>query len=175
RAQTWLDFCTVPRDGGEATRLFRETTKAWVDDPSPPTFLKDGSFLLPSARTGWNHLYHYDKAGKLKGAVTSGEWEVTNGPFKKPPVERVDEAAGWVYFTGKRDNPIATNLYRVKLDGTGVERLTAASGDHRVSVSPKAGLFIDTWSSPAAPTRVRLCRAGGSGAPAADKDPRSSR
>ena len=26
-------------------RLFRETTKAWVDDPGPPVFLKDGSFL----------------------------------------------------------------------------------------------------------------------------------
>ena len=50
RAQTWLDFCTVPRDGGAPTRLFRETTKAWVDDPGPPTFLKDGTFLLASER-----------------------------------------------------------------------------------------------------------------------------
>src|SRR5581483_9237141 len=56
RAQTWLDFCTADRDGGTVKRLFRETTKAWVDDPGAPVFLKDGSFLLLSARDGWNHI-----------------------------------------------------------------------------------------------------------------------
>src|SRR5205807_4396309 len=53
RAQTWLDVCTCGNQGGTSTCLFRETTKAWVDDPGDPTFLKDGSFLLASERTGW--------------------------------------------------------------------------------------------------------------------------
>ena len=138
RAQTWLDFCTVAA-GGKVKRLFRETTKAWVDDPGPPVFLKDGSFLLASARSGWNHLYHYDADGKLKGPVTSGEWELTTGAFQSHPVERVDEKGGWVYFTAKKDSPIASNLYRVKLDGTGLERLTSGPGDHHVAVSPAGG------------------------------------
>jgi dipeptidyl aminopeptidase/acylaminoacyl peptidase len=171
RAQTWLDFCTVARDGGAVTRLYRETTKAWVDDPGPPTFLGDGSFLLPSARTGWNHLYHFDPSGTLKGAVTRGDWEVTTGPFRSHPVERVDEKGGWVYFTARRDSPIATNLYRVKLDGTALERLTAEPGDHRVTFSPRGNFFIDSWSSHAAPTRVRLCRADGSPARTLDTNP----
>jgi len=170
RAQTWLDFCTVSA-GGEVKRLFRETTKAWVDDPGPPVFLQDGSFLLTSARSGWNHLYHHDRDGKLKGPVTSGEWEVTTGPFQSHPIERVDEKAGWVYFTAKKDSPIAANLYRVKLDGSGLERLTAAAGDHHVAVSPKGGLFIDTWSSHAGPARVRLCKADGAPARTLDANP----
>jgi dipeptidyl aminopeptidase/acylaminoacyl peptidase len=158
RAQTWLDVCTTSRDAGAVTRLFRETSKAWVDDPGPLTFLKDGSFLMTSARTGWNHLYHYDKAGKLKGAVTAGAWEVTNGAFETHGLHLVDEANGWVYFTGSRDSALAHNLYRVKLDGSGLERLTTASGDHRVSVSPKGNYFIDTWSDHQTPTQVRLYR-----------------
>jgi dipeptidyl aminopeptidase/acylaminoacyl peptidase len=170
RAQTWLDFCSVA-PGGEVKRLFRETTKAWVDDPGAPVFLKDGSFLLVSGRTGWNHLYHYDREGKLKGAVTSGEWELTTGPFHGHPVERVDEKAGWVYFTAKKDSPLATNLYRVKLDGSGLERLTSAAGDHHVSVSPTASLFIDTWSSHAGPVKVRLCKADGAPARTLDTNP----
>ena len=48
RAQTWLDFCTVRCDAGPPVCLFRETTKAWVDDPGDPVFLQDGSFLLAS-------------------------------------------------------------------------------------------------------------------------------
>jgi dipeptidyl aminopeptidase/acylaminoacyl peptidase len=170
RAQTWLDFCTVSANG-EVKRLFRETTKAWVDDPGSPVFLQDGSFLLTSARSGWNHLYHYDRAGKLLGTVTSGSWEVTTGPFQSHPVELVDEKAGWVYFTAKKDSPITANLYRVKLDGSGLERLTAGVGDHHVSLSPKGGLFVDTWSSHTEPTRVRLCRADGSPARTLDSNP----
>jgi dipeptidyl-peptidase 4 len=170
RAQTWLDFCTVA-PGGEMKRLFRETTKAWVDDPGPPLFLKDGSFLLTSARTGWDHLYHYDKDGKLIGAVTSGEWELNSGAFQSFPVELVDEKAGWVYFTAKKDSPIAANLYRVKLDGSGLERLTTSSGDHHVSVSPTGNLFIDTWSSHEKPTRLRLCKADGAPARTLDTNP----
>ncbi|MBW8884718.1 MAG: DPP IV N-terminal domain-containing protein, partial [Planctomycetia bacterium] len=41
RAQTWLDVCTVDSGGGEPKKLLRETTKAWVNDPGEPRFLKD--------------------------------------------------------------------------------------------------------------------------------------
>jgi dipeptidyl aminopeptidase/acylaminoacyl peptidase len=164
RAQTWLDVCTVPAEGGEITRLFRETTSAWVDDPGAPTFLKDGSFLFASERSGWKHLYHIDKDGKLIREVTKGPWEARS-------LLRVDEASGWVYFTGTRDSPIAENLYRVKLDGSNLERLTAGSGSHRVGVSPKANLFTDSWSSHTAPAKVWLRNADGAPARALDTNP----
>src|SRR5262249_26741859 len=56
RPQTWLDFCTMPAEGGALTRLFRETTKAWVEDLGGPVFLADGSFVLESEASGWKHL-----------------------------------------------------------------------------------------------------------------------
>src|SRR5262249_22976531 len=43
RAQTWLDYCTVGPEGGRPTRLFRETTRAWVTPPAAPRVLQDGS------------------------------------------------------------------------------------------------------------------------------------
>jgi dipeptidyl aminopeptidase/acylaminoacyl peptidase len=164
RAQTWLDFCTAPRAGGTPTRLFREKTKAWVSDPGAPHFLKDGSFLLPSERTGWQHLYHYTKDGKLKRAVTEGEWEVRT-------LHRVDEKGGWVYFSGTKDSPTGRNLYRIKLDGGGLQRLTPGSGDHNVSISPKANLFVDSHSNHQTPTTVRLYRTDGSPARTLDTNP----
>lgn len=148
RAQTWLDFCTVGLDG-QVTKLFRETTKAWVDDPGEPTFLKDGSFLLPSERTGWKHLYHYAADGKLKGPVTSGEWEART-------LHLIDEPTGYVYVSGTRDSHTGSNLYRVRLDGTNLERLTTGDGDHRALVDPKGKRFVDTWSDAQTPTQVRL-------------------
>jgi dipeptidyl aminopeptidase/acylaminoacyl peptidase len=164
RAQTWLDFCTAPAAGGSTTRLFRETTKAWVDNPGPPTYLADGSFVLPSERTGWKHLYHFDRTGHLRDTITSGAWEAR-------ALQRVDETGGWVYFTGTRDSPIAENLYRVHFDGSGLERLTPEPGDHQVSVSPKANLYIDTHGSHAIPTQVHLRSADGKPVRTLDTNP----
>lgn len=161
RAQTWLDFCTVPRGGSEVTVLFREKTPAWVDDPGPPTFLSDGSFLLASARSGYNHIYHFARDGKLIRPITSGDWEITQGLFQAPPIVRLDEKEGYVYFTGKRDSAIAEGFYRARLDGGGVERLTKEPGDHRVRLAARGPFFIDTWDNHATPPRVRLIRTDG--------------
>jgi len=149
RAQTWLDFNTAAKRAGEPKRLFRETTKAWVDVPDIPKFLSDGSFLIFSERTGWKHLYLYDKNGKFKHTVTRGKWEARG-------LHHVDEKGGWVYVSGTRDSHIAENLYRVKLTGGKAIRLTKAAGSHRVNVSPNGKYFIDTWSSSSTPTKVAL-------------------
>jgi dipeptidyl aminopeptidase/acylaminoacyl peptidase len=164
RAQTWLDFCTCPPEGGPVTRLFRETTKAWVDDPGEPTFLKDGSFLLASERTGWRHLYHFDKAGKLLGPVTSGEWEART-------LQVVDEKGGWVYVSGTRDSHTAPNLYRCKLDGSDIERLTTSEGSHQATVSPTASLFLDSFTNATTPTQVYLHAADGTRVRTLDTNP----
>jgi dipeptidyl aminopeptidase/acylaminoacyl peptidase len=164
RAQTWMDFCTAPRGGGAPKRLFREKTQAWVNDPGAPHFLKDGSFLLSSERDGWKHIHHFDKDGKLKRALTSGAWEART-------LHLVDEAGGWVYFSGTKDCPTASNLYRVKIEGSGIERLTVGPGDHQVVLSPKANLFVDSHSSHNTPTGVGLFETSGSPVRMLDSNP----
>ena len=148
RAQTWLDFNTASKRGGEFKRLLRETTDAWVK-VGQPKFLSDGSFFLFSERTGWKHLYLYGKDAKLKHAVTKGEWEARQ-------LEHVDEEKGWMYVTGTRDSHIAGNLYRVKIDGGKIKRLTKAPGDHNVNISPNGRYFIDTWSNDSTPAKIAL-------------------
>lgn len=154
RTQRWLDVCLAPVEGGKPAKLLHEATAAWVDDPGPLRFLKDGSFLLASERTGWKHLYRYGPDGKLLQPLTSGPWEART-------IHLVDENSGWVYFSGTRDSHIGLNLYRVRLDGTIVERLTQRPGEHRVSVSPKGTLFVDSWTDRDTPSQVRLCRTDG--------------
>ena len=57
REQTYLDFLTWPKLDGPPVKLFRDTTKAWVEDLGPPRLLKGGAFLVQSERTGWKHVY----------------------------------------------------------------------------------------------------------------------
>jgi len=164
RAQTWLDIHTAPRTGGKPKRLLRETTQAWVEPPDTLRFLGGGSFLLSSERSGWKHLYLYDAGGNLQHAVTSGEWEARK-------VHHVDEEAGWVYCTATRDSHIAENLYRAKLDGSALERLTTAAGQHEISMSPTGQYYIDRWSNADTPIRVALYAGDGTQVRMLDTNP----
>jgi len=164
RAQTWLDIGTASRRGGGPRRLLRETTEAWVEPPETLTFLADGDILLTSERTGWKHLYLYDKDGQLKRPVTEGQWEVRG-------LQHVDEEAGWVYFTGTRDSHVAEHLYRVKLAGGEVQRLTDAPGQHGVHMSPNGKYFVDTWSNASTPTQAVLRAADGTKVRTLDTNP----
>lgn len=155
REQTWLDLLEVGTGGGTPTRLLRETTEAWVEWTGDPIDLKDKSFLLTSERDGYKHIYHFEPDGSLRRRITEGQWEVRS-------IEHVDETGGWIYFTGMRDSPIAENFYRIRFDGSDLQRLTPAPGSHRVSMSPKGRLFIDTWSSVDQTPQVALRAADGS-------------
>ena len=154
REQTWLDLNVADPESGRPTKLLRETTEAWVNVNGPPLWLADGSFLWLSERSGWKHLYHYQADGTLVRQVTSGEWEVRR-------VHGVNEPAGWIYWSGTERNPIGSDAYRVRLDGSGLERLTARPGTHRVQFNPGFTRYIDTWSTLAVPPQVRLHAADG--------------
>jgi dipeptidyl-peptidase-4 len=155
REQTWLDLNVVAPDGARPTSLLRETTKAWVGLNGPATWLKDGSFLWVSERNGWCHIYRYKADGSLIGQVTSGSWDLRT-------LHGVDEANSWIYFSGTERSYIGSDAYRVKIDGSGLTRLTPKAGTHRANFSPGFALFLDTWSDVNTPAQVRVHKAEGS-------------
>jgi dipeptidyl-peptidase 4 len=159
RTQSWLDLNLVSDAAANAattTTLFRETSPYWInsEDTTTPTWLADGSFLWLSGRSGFTHAYHYTAAGSLLRAVTSGRWELRT-------LHGVDEKDGWIYFSGTERSPVGSDVYRVRIDGSGFERLSKATGTHHAEFSPGFGFFIDQWSDVSTPTQVRLHRADG--------------
>jgi dipeptidyl-peptidase-4 len=158
RKQTWLDFNFADRATGSTTTVFRESGDAWVErwdnSSADPIWLKDGSFLWLSERSGFRHLYHYGRSGALVRQITSGEWEVRR-------VNGVDEGGGWIYFSGTERSVLGNDVYRIKLDGTGRQRLTAAPGTHYAIFNPGRSLFLDSRSDVTTPHQARLHRADG--------------
>jgi len=149
REQTFLDLNFADRSTGESRTAIHETSKAWVATIDNPTWLKDGSFLWLSERTGWQHIYHYDADGKLLRQVTDGKWEAD-------PLEGVDEEKGLIYFVATEHSHIGPQSYSIKLNGTDMKRLTMTEGTHRLNVSPAYNYFIDTWSDVNTPSQLRL-------------------
>ena len=154
REQTFLDVNFADPRNGKSSNVIHETSKAWVAINEQPIWLKDGSFIWASERNGWEHLYHYSADGKLLRQITDGKWEVRS-------IEGVDEANGYIYFTGTERSHIAADGYRVKLDGSGLTRLTQTAGSHRLDLSPANNYFIDVWSDVNTPSQVRLYDASG--------------
>jgi dipeptidyl-peptidase-4 len=104
--------------------------------------------LWLSERSGWRHLYLYEREGELR-PITSGEWEVDT-------YHGYDEDTGWIYFSGDRADVKGQQLFRVNIDGTGLEQLTEEPGTHRVTLSPDFTHYVDSFSSHAVPPRLTL-------------------
>ena len=149
REQTWLDLNLADPGTGAVTRLFRETTPAWVGVHGDPLWLEDGSFLWLSERTGWKHLYRHEADGTPAGQITDGEWELRT-------LHGVDEESGRVYFSGTRRSPVGGDVYRVDLDGRNLTRLSERPGTHGARFSPGFTWYLDTWSDVETPPQVRL-------------------
>ncbi|MGH9349552.1 MAG: DPP IV N-terminal domain-containing protein [Vicinamibacterales bacterium] len=164
REQTWLDLNLADVAGGAPRTVLRETTKAWVNQLGNPAWLKDGSFLWFSERSGFQHVYRYRTDGKQVAQVTSGRWDVQT-------LHGVDESSGSVYFAGTERSPIGLDLYRVTLDGARLTRLSQAEGTHRARFSPSFTHYIDVWSDITTPPQVRLHTAGGSEVRVIDANP----
>ena len=152
REQTWRDLNIL--EGANPKRLIRETTKAWVERGEDPDWLKDGSFLWMSERSGFQHIYHYAADGTLIKQVTSGPWEVRS-------FYGADNASDWVYFQGMERSPIGGDVYRIHLDGSGMQRLSDTPGTHGARFNPSMTMYIDTWSDVQTPQQVSLVRNDG--------------
>ncbi len=154
REQTWLDLNTAALDGTEVKTLLRETTKAWVSGNGAPLWLADGSFLWVSERTGWKHIFHYTAAGTLIRPVTTGEWDART-------FHGMDASNTFAYFSGTERSYIGGDIYRIRLDGTGLTRLSQAAGTHAASFSPGLVHYLDTWSDLHTPPSVKVHKADG--------------
>jgi len=154
RVQSFVDVLTADAASLKPHLLLHEASKYWIDpdDAKPPVWLKDGSFLWLSTRSGFKHLYSYAADGTLRRQITSGKWEVRT-------VHGVDEGGQWVYFSGTERSPIGGDVYRVKMDGSGLQRLSSAPGTHDATFDPGFSHYVDTWSNVTTPPQVSLHRA----------------
>ena len=165
RMQTRLDLYFVDRASGKPIRVLTETDAAWVNTQDLE-FIEGGKgFLWSSDRDGYTHLYRYAADGTLLNPVTKGPWSVRSGSFTLAPkqaIAAVDEARGLVYFTALEKSPVERQLYRVRLDGSGQERVSREDGVHQVSFSLDRRHYLDAHSSHATLPSLTLRAADGS-------------
>lgn len=154
REQTWLDVHATDAETGGGQVLFRDRTPVWTEAVDNPCWLPDGSFLWLSERSGWQHIYHYTAQGELIRQVTSGEWEVRK-------LHGFSAATGFAYFAATAHSHIAEHIYRIRLDGSQMKRLSAREGNHEAIFSPAFTNYFDYWSDVRTPLQLWLHKADG--------------
>jgi dipeptidyl aminopeptidase/acylaminoacyl peptidase len=143
---------------GDLRELLSETSSTWLSLASRSFHVLSDSrgFLWMSERDGWNQVYLYDVDGALRAQLTRGDFPVSE-------VLAIDEEDGWVYVMahGDQARPYDRHLYRAGLDGSGLQRLTEATGRHTIQLAPSKRFFIDRHSTIDRPPVTELRRADG--------------
>jgi len=138
-----IDVCVADTSKGSSKTLIEERSNVSLS-MKPLRLVNNGQELVWwSERDGWGHYYLFDSTGKLKNQITSGEY-VTD------LVLSLDEKSRTLYFTANgrehSEDPYYTHLYRVNLDGTGLQLLTAGNFSHAFSAPDDGKYFEDTFS-----------------------------
>jgi dipeptidyl-peptidase-4 len=164
RAQDNLDLYFIEARSGRSHKMLTETTSdAWVNVNDDMTILKSGDhFLWSSWRDGTTQLYLYsfDKANPLASDAKL-ERQLTKGDFEMLGVQAVDEAAGVIYFSCNKDDPRQRQLYAVKLDGSGFQRVSQEDGTHRPTFADDGKHYVDEFSALMTPPRMSACGTDG--------------
>ena len=145
RHQDNLDLLFIDGTTATSNLVLNEKDKAYIDVTDNLTFLKDNSFIWTSEKDGFNHIYLYDKTGKLKNQVTKGNWEVT-------AYYGFDEKNKTIYYQSVENGSTIRDVYKIGLDGKNKVKLSQQVGTNSATFSPNFQFFINSFSSSSQPT-----------------------
>lgn len=150
RHQNKLELVLVDARDGSTRVILTESDAAWVDVEDDLTFLQDGKkFIWSSEKSGFKHLYLYDLSGAELGAITKGNWDVTS-------FYGIDEANDMVYFQAADPNPMSRMVYKVKLDGSEMTKISTNAGKNSATFSRNFSHFINYHSDANSPLVVSV-------------------
>jgi dipeptidyl-peptidase-4 len=148
--------------GERISELYRETSDKYVEPLHPIQFLPWDSdkFIMQSQRDGYNHLYLYNKEGKLLSQLTSGAWVVQK-------VVGFNTKQKSIIIEANKYHPLHRQIYSVNVTNGKMTQLTTDDGVHRGELSATGSFLIDRHSHPTQPRNISMLTvSGGSSAKA---------
>ena len=149
RHQNHLDLWMIDAENMKADLVLAEKDTAYIDVTFDLTFLKDDSFIWTSEKDGYNHIYHYNKNGKLINQITKGNWEVTN-------YYGYDKKTDRIFYQSVENGSTNRDVYAIDVNGRNKTRLTKSDGTNGAAFSADFTYFINTFSSASTPTEYTL-------------------
>ena len=137
--------------GEKVAELYRETSDKYVEPQNPIQFLPwdNSKFIMQSQRDGYNHLYIYNKEGKLVKQLTSGKFVIQD-------VLGFNEKQKSIVVTSNEANPIQYNTYAIDVKSGKRTLLDNGRGSHHAVLSESGQWFYDKYTEPDVPRNIDL-------------------
>ncbi len=151
RRQNQLDVLYANPFTGESRLFFSERDEKFVDEDFLDKFvyLDNGNFVITSEKSGYAHLYLYDRQGFEIAQLTSGKFDVTDF-YGYDPARRL------YYYQAAAESPLRREVYFVSQDGKRKGKLSTIKGTNRADFSKGFRYFINYFSNSSTPNLVTL-------------------
>jgi len=138
-----VDVCVADTSSGASKTLIEERSNVWLSVKPLRLVGNAHELIWWSERDGWGHYYLFDAEGKLKNQITSGE-------YVSDQIISLDDKSRTLFFTAngreRGEDPYYVHLYRINLDGSGLQLLTPGNFSHAFSTPDSGKYFEDTFS-----------------------------
>ncbi len=142
--------------GERIAELYREASDKYVEPLNPIQFLPwdNEKFVMQSQRDGYNHLYLYNKEGKLLKQLTCGPWVVQEVLGFNPKQKSI-------IFEANKYHPLHRQIYSVNVSSGKITQLTESDGVHHGTLSASGNYVIDRHSAPTQPRNISVVNISG--------------
>ncbi len=155
RLQNELNLMLYDINANTTAPLLKEKDDKYIEINDALTFLDNGTeFLWLSEKDGYNHLYLYDMNGNEKKQLTKGQYEVLE-------VKGYNPKTNYIYYIADEESPYTKDVFRIKTDGTGKEKLSKESGVNDIYLNSTFSYYILSHSDVNTPETYVLYNAKG--------------
>jgi dipeptidyl-peptidase-4 len=139
-----MDICAVDVNGNNVAKpIIEERNNTYLEQIDMDLINNGNEIIHWSERDGWAHYYLYDKDGKLKNQITSGEFHCSE-------ILNVDEKNRVLYFNAQGveagQDPFYNHAYKTNFDGTGFTALNPGNVMTAVDMSDDGKYFVSNSS-----------------------------
>jgi dipeptidyl-peptidase-4 len=112
-------------------------------------FVDNGHYLWQNESSGYNHVYLYDRSGKILKQITRGQWEVTD-------FYGYDKQSDRIFYQSTETGSINRAVFSVDLKGRSKVRLSPAEGYAAAEFSKDFRYFVLNYSNSETPPQAVL-------------------
>lgn len=138
-----------------AKSIYIDESTSWIniDKIIKMTHFYSKSFVIPSEKSGFNHLYEYSNAGSLIRQLTKGDWDVTK-------YYGYDAVANTYVFQSTQAGPLDRIISKVDAKGA-ITPLENKAGTNDAQYNSTLSYYIYSFSSASKPNEYILCNRQG--------------
>jgi len=136
--------------GKKVKVLFTEKNDKYFEPSTPIQFLPwdNEKFIYQTRKDGYNHIYLYNKDGKMLKQLTKGNWEVFD-------VVGFNKEAHTIIYTSNELSPIQKNVFVLNMQGKH-DVIGNTTGWHTPKLNSTGRYVVDNYSSPIFPRHIDI-------------------